>query len=397
MSVIGIVCEFNPFHKGHKYLIDSVKKQGDTVVCVMSGNFVQRGEPSLFPKEIRAKTALLNGADIVLELPFVFATASAEIFAYNAVKILNDFGCEKLAFGTENTNVMVLEKAVSIFEDKAFDAKVIKYLETGVSYPVARQLAFNEYNADCCDISTPNNILALEYMKAIKRLNSKMIPVPVSRIGAGYNDVKAIDGISSATYIRNLINNGKDFSGFVPKNTVDIYKSGIENGQFVSNEKYNLAALAILRSKLNKDLSCTANMAEGLENRIKVAIKDSTSLEEIYDKAKSKRYTHSRIRRAILSMTFGITSDDLKLSVPYCKLLGFNTDSAENMGRLANSCKIPFVASYSDILKLKSADAERIFNLENKSGDFYSLIMQNSIKCSTEMTFSPVKCSALQD
>ncbi len=397
MSVIGIVCEFNPFHKGHKYLIDSVKKQGDTVVCVMSGNFVQRGEPALFSKETRVKTALLNGADIVLELPFVFATASAEIFAYNAVKILNNFGCDKLAFGTEDSDAMDLEKAVSIFEDEAFDAKVMKYLETGINYPVARQSAFNEYNANGCDISTPNNILALEYMKAIKRLNSKMIPVPVSRIGAGYNDAKAINGIASATHIRNLISVGKDFSDFVPENTVDIYMEALQHGQFVSAEKYNLASLALLRSKLNEDLSCTANMAEGLENRIKAVIKDSTSLKEIYDKAKSKRFTHSRIRRAVLSSIFGITAYDLDISVPYCRLLGFNTASTEIMGRLASDCKIPFVVSYSDILKLKSADAERIFALENKSGDLYSLIMQNSTECSKEMTFSLVKCSILQD
>ena len=131
MSVIGIVCEFNPFHKGHKYLIDSVKKSGDTVVCVMSGNFVQRGEPALFPKETRVKSALMNGADIVLELPFVYATASAEIFAYNAVKILECFGCDILAFGTESASVEELNNAVEILNSNDFDDKIKKYLTPG--------------------------------------------------------------------------------------------------------------------------------------------------------------------------------------------------------------------------------------------------------------------------
>ncbi len=390
MSVIGIVCEFNPFHKGHKYLIDSVKKSGDTVVCVMSGNFVQRGEPALFPKETRVKSALMNGVDIVLELPFVYATASAEFFAYNAVKILNDFGCDILAFGTESTSIDALNNAVEILNHNDFDDKIKKYLTDGVSYPSARQRAFDEYNVDF-DISTPNNILALEYVKAIKKLNSKIKPVPVKRIGAGYNDKKSVDGIASATHIRHLINNNEDFSQFVPENTILLYKEDLQNGNYVSSEKYNIAALTLLRLKLNEDLSYVANMSEGLENRIKTAIKESISLNEIYDKAKTKRFTHSRIRRAVLSLTFGITSKDLKISAPYCRLLGFNIKSAEIMGALAKNSKIPFVVSYSDILNLKIADAEKIFDIENKTGDFYSLIMQNSGECSKEMTFSPIK------
>lgn len=390
MSVIGIVCEFNPFHKGHKYLIDAVKKDGDTVVCVMSGNFVQRGEPAIFSKEARVKAALLNGADIVLELPFIYATASAEIFAFNAVKILNDFGCDKIAFGTENADVSTLEKTVEILNDNAFDIKIKKYLEDGVSYPIARQRAFDEYNIDF-DISTPNNILALEYMKALKKLNSKMMPMPITRIGAGYNDTKSVDGIASATHIRQLIESNECFSQFIPENIIEFYNEEIKKGNYVSKEKYNLASLSLLRSKLNEDLSCIANMAEGLENRIKYAIKESTSLDEIFDKAKTKRFTHSRIRRAVLSLTLGITADDLKIPVPYCRLLGFNMKSAEIMGRLASNSEISFVASYSDILNLKSNDAEKVFNLENNSRDFYSLIMQNSVECSKEMTFSPIK------
>ena len=129
MSVIGIVCEFNPFHNGHKHLIDSVKKQGDLVVCVMSGNFVQRGEPAIFQKEIRVKAALMNGADIVLEIPFVYATASAETFAYNAVKILDSFGCDKIAFGTENANIDNLNKIVDVLTNEKFDDELKKHLE----------------------------------------------------------------------------------------------------------------------------------------------------------------------------------------------------------------------------------------------------------------------------
>ncbi len=385
MSIIGIVCEFNPFHKGHKYLIDAVKGEGDTVVCVMSGNFVQRGEPAIYPKETRVKSALLNGVDIVLELPLLYATSSAESFAFNAVKILNAFGCDKLVFGTETATSTDLENAVDIISSADFDKRLINHLENGVSFPTARQLAFDEYETNF-DISTPNNILAIEYVKAVKRLNSNMQICPVIRIGAGYNDENAVGGIASATYIRKLQYSGEDFSHYVPKNTVEIYK----NSNYLSIDKYNIMALTLLRSKLNEDLSGVANMSEGLHNRITSAIKESVTLDEVYEKAKTKRFAHSRIRRAVLCTMLGITADDLKTDVPYCRLLGFNTNSSQLMGELAKKSKLPFVATYGDILEL-SEKAQRVFNLEARAGDFYSLIMQKSQACAQEMTFSPIK------
>ncbi len=385
MSVIGIVCEFNPFHKGHKYLIDTVKGEGDTVVCVMSGNFVQRGEPAIFPKEVRVKASLLNGVDIVLELPLAYATASAESFGYNAVKILKAFGCDKLVFGAENATAEELEKAVNIISNPDFDEKLKNHLETGVSYPTARQLSFNEYEMNF-DISTPNNILAVEYVKAIQDLKSNMQICPVIRMGAGYNDENAVGGIASATYIRKLHFSGEDYSCYVPANTLEIYR----NSNFVNIEKYNIAALTLLRSKLNEDLSGIANMSEGLHNRIASAIKDSVSLEEVYEKSKTKRFTHSRIRRAVLCTMLGITADDLKADAPYCRLLGFNSSSSKLLGELAKKSELPFVATYGDILKL-SEKAQKIFHIEARAGDFYSLIMQKSLPCAQEMTFSPVK------
>lgn len=389
MSVIGIICEFNPFHNGHKYLIDTVKKDGDVVVCVMSGNFVQRGEPAIFPKDIRVKSALLNGADVVLELPFVYATASAEIFASSAVDILNAFGCDKIAFGTENTSLEQLENAVAVLHSVNFDEKIKTYLEKGVNYPTARQKAFDEYECEC-DISTSNNILALEYISAIKKKHYNITPLVVNRKGAGYNDNSAVGEFASATHIRNLINENADFSKYVPENACEIYKTALENGYYLNAEKYNIAALSLLRS-LSLDKSNIANMAEGLENRITTAVKTSYGLQEIYDKVKTKRFTHSRIRRAVLSSVFGVTVDDLKIKVPYCRMLGFNRDISSKMGELAKNSTVPFVVNYSDISALNSKDALRIFELENKSSDLYNLSLQKTAVCSTEMTYSPVK------
>ncbi len=388
MSVIGIVCEFNPFHNGHKHLIDSVKKQGDTVVCVMSGNFVQRGEPAIFSKEIRVKTALLNGADIVLELPFVYATATAEVFAESAVKILYSFGCDKIAFGTENTSIETLNNAVEVLLSNDFDVKIKKYLDDGVSYPTARQMAYNEYNCEC-DISMPNNILALEYLSSIRKNGYKMEVVTVNRKGADYNDNYAVDDFASATHIRNLIRENKDFSKYVPVNACEIYKFAIDNGEILVDEKFNLVSLSLLR--FNGCHSNIANMAEGLENRIENAIKNSVTLDEIYDKSKSKRFTHSRIRRAVLSAIMNITEKDLKIPIPYCRLLGFNQNANSVLGDLAKNCKLPFVANYSDIQNLNSQNANRVFEFENKSTDLFNLSLQNSKVCSTEKTYSLIK------
>ncbi len=388
MSVIGIVSEFNPFHNGHKYLIDRVKGENDIVVCVMSGNYVQRGEPAIFPKDIRLKAALMNGVDIVLELPFLYATASAEKFASASVQILNSFGCDKIAFGTENTNESTLNNAVDILLSDGFDEKIGKYLAEGVSYPAARQRAFDEYDCEC-DISSPNNILAIEYVSAIKKNNYNIDVITIDRIGAGYNYDGAIDEFASATHIRNLIKDGNDFSKYVPDNAYLLYKTAIESGDYLDYNKYNLVTLSILRA--NGANSSIANMAEGLENRINSAIKRSVTLDEIYDKAKSKRFTHSRIRRAVLSSTFDVKKEYAEKFSPYVRLLGFNQSKAYILGELVKKCELPFVTSYSDIEYSGSVSRNLIFDLEEKSTDLFNLSLHNPKPCSTERTFSIIK------
>ncbi len=390
MSVIGIVCELNPFHNGHKFLIDSVKKNGDIVVCVMSGNFVQRCEPAFFNKETRVKAALTNGADIVLELPFIYATASAQYFAENAVRILDSFGCDKLAFGTEGVNVDELNTTAEILLSDDFSDKVKEILKNAVSYPVARQKAFEEYGVNF-DISTPNNILAIEYAKAIKKLNSKMNIMPINRVGAGYNDMTAVDGFASATHIRQLISDNEIFSPYVPKNAYELYIDEINDGYIVNDYKYNSIALALLRTKSYEDVRNIAYMSEGLENRIVNAVRNNVLLDSIYDTAKTKRFTHSRIRRAVLAMMFGITAADIEIPAPYCRLLGFNTAVSGKLGELAKQCKLPFIVNYADFEKIDSNIAKYIFDFECKSTDIYNLSLSKPENCLKELIYQPVK------
>lgn len=389
MSVIGIVCEFNPFHNGHKYLIDSVKKENDIVVCVMSGNFVQRAEPAIMPKEVRVKSALQGGADIVLELPFVYATASAEIFAYNAVKILDSFGCDKLAFGTENAEISQLNAIVDILNNPDFDNKVKECLKSGESYATARQMALNSFGD--FNVDTPNNILAVEYLKALRKLNSDIEPICVNRIGAGYNDNFSVDSFASATHIRSLINDNKPFNNFVPENCYSLYDDCKINGQILSQEKYNIASVSLLRTKLYENSSDIANISEGLQNRIDDAVKSSVTLNEIYDKAKSKRYAHSRIRRAVLCRQFDISKSVIEIEAPYCRLLGFNKNCQSELGKLVNICKLPFITRFSDLSKIKDKNVNLIFEFEEKSTDFFSFLLDTPDVCSKERLFSPIK------
>ena len=356
----------------------------------MSGNFVQRGEPAIFPKEIRVKAALMNGADIVLELPFVYATASAETFAHNAVKILDSFGCDKIAFGTENTNMDDLNKIVDVLTDEKFDDELKKHLETGESYPLARQSALYKFCGDC-DISLPNNILAVEYLKAIRKLKSTITPICINRIGADYNDDFAVDEFASATHIRSLIYENKSYDEFVPSNVIDLYKSSISTGKILSIDKYNVSSLALLRSKVYGNSENTGNMSEGLENRIIDVICNCVNLEEIYNTAKTKRYTYSRIRRAVLCFQFDITNDDLNRDVAYCRLLGFNKNCKDYIGEFAGNCKLPFIVRYSDIFKYDNDVIKRIYEIENKTTDFFNLVLKSPDICSKEKTFSPIK------
>lgn len=390
MSIIGIVCEFNPFHCGHKHLIDSVKKDGGTLVCVMSGSFVQRGEPAIFPKDIRVEAALENGADIVLELPFIYATASAEFFCENAVRILESFGCDTLAFGSECGDISALKKAAEIIADPDFDGKIKSYLEKGVSYPTAREMAVRDFSDGTC-ISLPNDILAVEYIKAINKNGYKIKPVTVKREGAGYNSLDDSESFASATLLRKMICEKDDISRFIPENTRDIYKTAADDGRVIDKNKYELAALSLLRSKIDRIDDNTAYMSEGLENRVKAAISTETTLDGIFDAAKTKRYTHSRIRRAVLASAFGITKDIIKIKAPYLRLLGFNTNASEALGKCVKNAKLPFIASYSDIAALKDENAGCVFKKECEATDIFSLSLSKIEPCGAEMRYMPQK------
>lgn len=384
----GIVAEFDPFHNGHKYLVDTVKKENDTVTAVMSESFVQRGECACMRTGARVEAALKNGVDLVVSLPLTFAVSSAENFAYGGVSVLNALGfIDKIAFGSECGDSKLLSQCADALLSDGFDAEVVKELETGVSYPKARENALkNKYGDKFTKvISSPNDTLGIEYIKALKRIDSQISFTAVMRNGAHHNSKSGEGSIRSATEIRSILKDG-NIENFVPKTAFEIYKSEIEKGKAPADYKsLEKAILSSLRTMSAEDFLKIPDVSEGLENRLYNSVRNSATLEDVLEKCKTKRYTHSRLRRIILCSFLGITDEYRKIGVPYIRVLGFNEKGATLLKLAKENATLPVVVNQSEIKNL-SREAREYFSLESKARDLFSLSLPESDVCGTLMT-----------
>ncbi len=389
MKVTGIVAEYNPFHNGHKYMVDCVRGYGAThVVAVMSGNFVQRGSVAIMDKRARAKAALESGVDLVVELPLPWAVSTAELFARGGVTILSALGCvDTLAFGCETADSTKLMKTAEAVCDIRVHEFIKKELEGGISYASARENAVREfYGNEIADIlSMPNNILAVEYLKAMKRLGSSMDIYPVFRKGAGHDELKENGEFASASSLRMLMERDDDtYKKFMPKATAAEFMrlKGVKRAPVCQDESER-AILSRLRMLNVSDIKKAPDVSEGLENRIYDAIKTATSLEELYGLIKTKRYTHSRIRRIITSLYLGLKADDAKADVPYIRVIGFNERGKEILRTAKETANLPVIMKTSQIATL-SNEAKHVFELECKATDLYNLATPRILPCGTE-------------
>ncbi len=323
MSITGIICEYNPFHKGHAKQIRYLKQRQDAVVCLMSGNFVQRGHPAIFDKMSRARAAISCGADLVLELPVQYALSSAENFASGGVQILSKL-CDQLCFGAETVEYDKLMEIAQALLTEAFSEKLRTFLDEGLSFPAARGQALQAMGLDASLIATPNNILATEYCKAILRQQSPMQPLPILREG-NYHDLTANDENPSATSLRIFIQNGKNWEDFVPK-TAFSQQEVAHIHTLASGEK---AVLAKLRTMTDAEFESLPYGSEGLWRKLMHACRKEADLEAIATAVKSKRYTRTRIDRMILCAYLGLTQQDLLSPAPYCRVLAFNDTGRE--------------------------------------------------------------------
>lgn len=420
MGVLGLITEYNPFHNGHLYHIEQGKKitGAKHVICVMSGNFIQRGEPAIINKWARAKTALLNGVDLVIELPMVYAMSSAEYFAYGAVKILNDIGVvDYLCFGSESGEIKPLDDIANILynEPDLYKSLLKNELKKGLSYPVARSRSLTKYLNIKKDFSLnvsnlldkPNNILGIEYLKALKRLNSDIEPATIKRINNNYNTKDITGNISSATAIRKYILKSPHRSlenildATLPKPSYKILNKEFSSGRGpVSASCFFHIISALIRKMSPSQLRDIVYVSEGLENRIKNAAADTGTYDELIDKISTKRYTNTRIQRILMSIMIGITSSDMNnfnihFGPQYARVLAFNKLGINLMSLIKKRTSIPLMLKTSDFINSCNPLLKKMLKLESLSTDLYVLGYRNSKykKAGQEFTQTIIKLS----
>lgn len=339
-KVLGIIAEYNPFHNGHLYHINESKKAigADYIVAIMSGNFTQRGDTSLINKWSKAEMAIQNGVDLVIELPLVYSISSAENFAEGSIKILDSLNLvDYLSFGSELCDVNTLNEFAEVLyhEPKEFVSLLNHELGKGISFPKARENALLMYLNDIRKyaniLSSPNNILAIEYLKALKKFNSSIIPLSILRKKVDYNSTDIIDGFASATAIRKIATTNDVWSlrRAMPKNSFDIMYECLRAGKTVpSLSRFEHEIIYNLRKMTIEEIQDLPDVTEGLEYSIKNAANSCNTIDELLEIVKCKRFTTTRIRRILLYCLLGITKKDMlnsrKTTSPYIRILGFS-------------------------------------------------------------------------
>ena len=364
MKKIGIICEYNPFHNGHLHHLEEIKKMfpNDYIVLVMSGNFTQRGDVSIIDKWSKTDIALHYGVDLVVELPFVFATQGADIFAKGSIELLNYLDVDYLVFGSESNDLNKLKELAEIqVNNKKYNKLVKEYLEEGINYPTALSKAL--YDLSGKKISKPNDILGITYIREILKQNSKIKPITIKR-NDNYNCTELDDFFSSATSIRYALKNNSDVKNHVPEYT---YKY-LSNNLFFIEDYFSLLKYTILTEYDNLDKFQTVD--EGIENRIKKYIITSKSIEELILKIKTKRYTYNKINRLFTHILCHFTKEEASnlKDIEYIRVLGFNNKGRLILKDIKNNIDIPIITNFS---KLKS----KMLDIEFRSTCVYSSIL----------------------
>lgn len=394
MKTVGLITEYNPFHNGHAYHIEKAKMLtgADRVIVVMSGDFVQRGAPAVMPKHLRTESALLSGASLIIELPVCFATGSAEYFAQGSISLLNQLGCiDSICFGSECGDLHLLKEIAQILADEPIEYQTAlkQGLKEGASFPAARQEALNIYSDKYSEIlASPNNILGIEYLKALAKIHSKMEPFTIKRIGAGYHDMDIDGQFSSATAIRSDIYQLADVNSSseslplthiqtqVPSSCHELMKKNYRTRYPVKADDFSLLLKAKLLSETAGSLSHYLDMSPELANRILRLRNDYLSFEQFCDLLKTKELTRSRISRSFIHVLLGIAKDWLtamKAPAPYARILGFRRDHADLLGILKQTSDIPLITSPARAVLADTA--YQMLELDIYASDLYESVI----------------------
>lgn len=366
----GIICEYNPFHNGHIYHLNEVKKlinKDEEIILVLSGNFTQRGNLSVIEKFDKAYLSLLYGVDLVVELPFEFATQSSDFFAKGAIKLLNELKCDKLIFGSESNNIDELINLCKIqLENKEYEKIVKQELDKGINYPTAMSNALNEISNKT--IRNANDLLGLSYVKEIIKNNYNIKPITIKRTN-NFNSKQLCGGIDSATSIREALKNNIDISLSVPKETKD-YLIKIDENKIFNYLKYKIIS--------EKDLSIYQTVDEGIDNKIKKEIVNSNNITELIELVKSKRYTYNKLNRMFTHILCSYSKEEniLKKEIKYIRILGFSNKGQKYLNKIKKVTTLPIITNISkNNVKLLDLElrVDSIYNLlTNRNDNLYS-------------------------
>ena len=367
MKKIGIICEYNPFHNGHLYHISKIKEMFDDslIILVMSGNFTQRGEASIIPKYSKCDIALLSGIDLVIELPFIFATQSADVFAKTSIEILDKLNVDYVVFGSETNDINKLTMlAKTQINNKKYDKLVKEYLDKGVNYPTALSKAL--YQLTDKKIDKPNDILGVSYIREILKLNSNITPICIKRSN-DYNSIELNDNITSASSIRYALSNGDDVKNYVPEYVYGCLKNPIFTKNYFNLLKYKIMTENTLEEYQTVD--------EGIQNRIKKCIIKSKDLDDLILKVKTKRYTYNKLSRMFIHILCNLKKEEVKKynKISYIRVLGFNIKGRNYLNEIKKDIDIPIITNFS-------RTNDPILDIEMRSTCVYASILNEKDK-----------------
>lgn len=386
MRTVGIVCEYNPFHNGHLNHMKRAAAQpdGEFVVCVMSSDFLQRGEPAILPKNLRAESAILNGADLVFELPSVFSCSSAEFYASSAVQMMGRLGIvDSIVFGSEDNNIDFLKKIATVLveEPKEFKALLKNHLNTGISFAKARSMSLSEYlnNIDASKIAEgSNNILGIEYIKSIIREQLPINPVSVPRIAEEYKNDYIAGKYPSATAIRHsIMEKGlESVKEFLPSPTFDLLNNFYTDSNFINLELLKDAIFYRIAALSASELSEYHGVSEGFENRLKSSLSSSSTIKGFIETCATKRYPKTRIARILIHILLDLKKDEAESiwekGPMYARLLAASKKGMSLIPVLERNSSIPVFTSLKPFYKNARPSWKTILDYEQKASDIYS-------------------------
>ncbi|MBQ8028758.1 MAG: nucleotidyltransferase family protein [Clostridia bacterium] len=387
MKISGIICEYNPMHSGHVYHIEETRKNGAThIVCVMSSNFVQRGECAFIDKHLRAEIAVRNGADLVIELPTPWSCSSAHDFASAGVFLLNSIGAEELSFGCECGDVSALKDCSNILFSEEISTKITEKIKSGLSYPSAlSDVVSSIYGEDISEIiSSPNNTLAVEYINAITALNCKMEPFAVLRRGNSHND-NSLEGENISAGAIRKSNDINAFRQYMSSFAFEKISSQVNEGLIGEMNSGEKAVLSHLRRLSKEKMALYCDKQNGISDRIFSASKNATNLDELYNEIKTKNITMAAVRRNVLRIFLGIKPEISRENPPYIKILAASSKGLEILKQYRG--ELPIITKFSEVSK-QSDFCKEIYALECLCSDLYGLFSKKIRACNMDKTSS---------